>query len=191
MGNNRIPGNKNIIKNNLKDSDRISVIYNNEEVEMYIADFNTFLNNNLSFSSESSNEDLSYTRILTKAEVLALHTTGIDITAEDLGVSSGEAARLGFEIIWTVTPDGTPFAIDNFQSISLKNSESEVVGGNLLESVLESETKIHINTNSVNAYTIIEQDTFTITASSAVTGGGDDATISISFNYRIIDLSTL
>jgi hypothetical protein len=44
MGNNRKPGNKNIIKSNLKTSDRISLIYNDEEVEMSLVDFNTYLN---------------------------------------------------------------------------------------------------------------------------------------------------
>lgn len=41
MGNTRKPGNKNIIKANLKTSDRISLVYNNEEVEMSLDDFLT------------------------------------------------------------------------------------------------------------------------------------------------------
>jgi len=48
MGNNRLPGNKNIIKSNLKNSDRISVIYNNEAVEMSLTDFITFMSSSLS-----------------------------------------------------------------------------------------------------------------------------------------------
>lgn len=39
---------KNIIKTNLKTSDKIKLTYNGKEVEMTLGDFNTFLNANLS-----------------------------------------------------------------------------------------------------------------------------------------------
>lgn len=59
MGNKRIPGNKPVIKDNLKTSDRITLIYNNNEVEMSLADFTTFLNSNLSLGETLALNDLS------------------------------------------------------------------------------------------------------------------------------------
>jgi hypothetical protein len=49
----KVPGNKPVIKSNLKTSDRITLTYNNEEVEMSLADFKTYLN---------SSDNLGYKR---------------------------------------------------------------------------------------------------------------------------------
>ena len=80
MGNNRKPGNKKIIKTNLKTSDRISVIYNNEEVEMFIEDFKTALG----ITSSTNRPYTIYSALLTQSGTNAPVVTVFENTIGDI-----------------------------------------------------------------------------------------------------------
>jgi len=56
------------IKSNLKTSDRISLIYNDKEVEMSIADFKTFLNDE-GYINSANTGMTSFSRTFTQAEI--------------------------------------------------------------------------------------------------------------------------
>jgi hypothetical protein len=82
MGTNRKPGNKKIIKTNLKTSDRISVVYNNEEVEMSLEDFSSNLplaTTARGYTSFTALEEQSGTGVPTIEKVYE-NTTGITPT---------------------------------------------------------------------------------------------------------------
>lgn len=140
MGTNRKPGNRKVIKSNLKTSDRISVIYNDQEVEMSLADFKTYLN---------SSANKGY-----KSYVATLLQTGTNApVATVLENTLGGTVVLGYDepggyslTLAGAFPDATKVTINLPNDVSGVNSISrQFIGGGLTDS-----DSIYLQTGFIN-----------------------------------------
>lgn len=105
---------KEIIKTNLKLSDKISLKYNDREVDMSLSDFKTFLDANLEPSSAvlTSNEPLKYKALISQNAPIA-STTSVNMLAGQ---------------IWTLETYSGLDGIDPFDGLELISGTIRVAG---------------------------------------------------------------
>ncbi len=131
----------------------------------------------------------SVEKILTRAEILDLHNTTINITALEMGLIAGQGALVFNQLTtWIVDPDGTAFAIDVAKLIIIDSPAGEPVA-NIPEAVIESATLETFQSPTTGIETLADQTEYDIDASGAITLGGANATITVTLFYRKVTLA--
>ncbi len=128
-----------------------------------------------------------YTIELEALDIGKLNITPIIVTAEQLGSGPGKGVFVyGDSTQWEVDPDGGTFSVGFGNSVDLNNDNGDLVAtaSNTIE--VSEKTKLLIPYTDTQK---LEADRNLVLSTGApINGGGANATLKITFEYKVIDL---